>query len=144
MHPDGVRVHDLDALDRREEGRAAELPLAAREALEAPLRRLGVEVLPVVELDALAELDLPGRRSHELRHLGRERGDDLEALVPLVERVEDVATQVRCGCLRLVHHVERRRVHALRDDDLARGSGGRPERDEEREGQSHEGLAKGH
>jgi len=50
-----------------------------------------------VELDALAELDLPGRRSHELRHLGRERGDDLEALVPLVERVEDVATQVRWG-----------------------------------------------
>src|SRR2546425_1090170 len=118
VHADRVRVHDLDRLDGAEVRRRAQLGIL--DTLDAELRRLGVEVLAVVELDALAELDLPRGRRHQLRHLGGEGGDDLEVRIALPERFEDVRGDDRRRRLLLVHDVERRRIDALRDHDLAR------------------------
>jgi hypothetical protein len=129
-------VDDLHAIERREEGRAAELALPLREALEGELRRLGVELFAVMELHAFAELDLPRRGRDELRHLDREARHDLEILVALVERVHDVPPDVRRRTLGLVGHVERRRIDALRDDDLAgrrRARRDRQQQDDDRE-----------
>ncbi len=116
---DRVRIHDLHPVDGREERGAAELALPLRQTLERELRRVGVELFAVVELHALAELHLPRRGRNELRHLRGEVRHDLQILVTLVERVEDVPADVRRRALGLIRHVERRRIDALRDDDLA-------------------------
>ena len=127
VDPDRVGVHDLHVVDGSEGRGAAELVGRIGEPLEADLHRVCVEVLPVVELGALAQLDLPGGRSHQLRQLGGQPGDQLQALVALDEHVEHLGPDVRRRLLLLVHHVERRRIHALSDHHLARGSGhGRP------------------
>ena len=59
----------------------------------------------------------------ELRQLGGERGDQLEVLVTLDQRVVEVGRHHRGRRLLLVHGVERSRVHALGDDHLAFRSG---------------------
>src|SRR5262245_35221936 len=118
----GVGVDDLHPVDRRERRRATELVRRVDEALDAELHGLCGEVFAVVELDALAELDLPGGGRHQLRHLRGERRHELEALVALEQRLEYLGAHVRGRLLLLVRHVEGLRVHALRDHHLALGS----------------------
>jgi hypothetical protein len=108
-------------------------------ALEAELHRVGVEVLAVVELDALAQLHFPHGRRHQLGQLDGEAGDQLQVGVALHEHVEDLRGHVRGRRLLLVHGVERGRIDALGDDDLAGGRRGRDERQRQRErGESDE------
>jgi hypothetical protein len=126
VHAYRVLVHDLDPIDEAEGRRAPELVGGIGQPLEAELDRLRVKVLPVVELHALAELDLPGGRRHQLGKLGGQPRHQLQALVPLDEQGEHLSPHVGGGLLRLIHHVERGRVHTLGDDDLAhRGREGR-------------------
>jgi hypothetical protein len=106
--------------------------------LQAELHRVRVELFPVVELDALAKLDLPHRGGHQLRHLAGERGHDLEVLIALHERVEDVGGHHRRGRLLLIHGVERAGIDSLGDHDLALGGRPRVRRRHEQGGQERE------
>ena len=121
MHAHRGGVHDLDAIDGTEVGARAQR--RGLDALQAELHRLRVELLAVVELDALAELDFPDGGRDELGKLGGQSGDDLEIVVALHEAIEDVPGDHGGGGLLLVHGVERGRVHSLGDDDLALGRG---------------------
>ncbi len=131
VDPHRVGVHDLHPVDRGERRGAAQLVGRVGQTLDAELDRLGGEVLAVVELDAAPQLELPRGRRHQLRHLGRERGDQLEGLVALEQRLEHLRAHVRRGLLLLVHHVERGGVHALRDHDPALGGRSRSQRDQD-------------
>ena len=131
VDPHGVGIHDLHPVDRRERRGAPQLVGRVGQALDAELDRVGVEILAVVELDAPAQLELPGGRRHQLGHLGRERRHQLEGLVALDQALEHLRAHVRRRRLLLVHHVERGGVHALRDHDLARGGRPHAERDQD-------------
>ena len=69
-----VGIDDLHALDRAEPALLRRLEVRAVDALEGELDRIRVEGLAIVELHALAELDLPHLVAHELVR-GRERGE---------------------------------------------------------------------
>ena len=61
LEPDGEVVHHLDALDLGVVAAGGELVLGVQHAVEGGLDVLCAERRAVVELHALAELDLPGR-----------------------------------------------------------------------------------
>src|SRR5437667_122171 len=111
--------------------------------LGAPPHRLGVDLLPVVERDPLADLELPGGRVDELPRLGQP-GDDLEVLVAEEERVVDVQEHVVGWGLLVPLRVQCGRVHALGDHDLALGGrqSGRGKDQQSEENQC--GAAAGH
>src|SRR5262245_45008359 len=92
----GVLVDDVDGADQAEVQGLARLQLGIADAVEAELHRFRIDLLAVVELDALADLELPGRGVQELPRLGQP-GDELEVLVAERQRVVDVQEGVVGG-----------------------------------------------
>src|SRR5262249_11986066 len=119
MHLHRVGIDDLHAIDRLEVGAAAHRGIL--HALQAVLHGVCVEVFSVVELDALAQLDLPHRGREELRHLRGEAGDQLDVLIALYQGAVETVGDDGGGGLLLVHRDERGRLAARGDHDLAFG-----------------------
>jgi hypothetical protein len=88
LDPDRGRIDDLDLGDRLEEGGVAVLDAGVDVAGKAELDGVGVERLAVVELDALAELELPGGVVDDLPAQGEARLD-LQIEVAVDQPIED-------------------------------------------------------
>jgi hypothetical protein len=115
-----VPIHDLDPVEEAEGRRAPELVGGIAQPLEAELHGLGVEIFAVVKFHSPAQLDLPGRGRHQLRELGGELRHQGQALIPRHQHVEHLGAHIGGRLLRLIHHVQRGRIHTLGDDHLAR------------------------
>ena len=118
MEAHRVGIDDLHALDRAEPALLRRLEVRAVDALEGELDRIRVEGLAIVELHALAELDLPHLLAHELVR-GRERGNELELLVTREECVVDRRVDDERHDVVRHLHVEELGVDALGDGDIA-------------------------
>src|SRR5436309_15679327 len=122
MDPNGVGVQNFHSVQHVWTRRAAELVCGINEALDAELYRLRLEVLSVVELDALPKPDLPQGRRDGSRQLRGQAWDRLEGFISLDERLEDLSADVRRRCLLVVRHIESAWIGRLGNNDLAVGS----------------------
>ena len=112
---DLVRSARLDRVDRREQRRGgADLPVA----FERGHHVVRVEVLPVVELHALADREDVCPAIFADLHAFGELRDRLCVLVAGVESLEDVQRDVARGLRRSHVGVDRRRCLDDRDDDI--------------------------
>src|SRR5258705_2802209 len=120
---DRVGVDHVGPLDGAEA--AVDLVHAlGNKAIDGELHRLRVERLAVVELHALAELELPGERVDAAPgdgQLGHELADVLR--VPRHQRVVDVVEEVQVVDLGGLGRIEGRDVGALGDHQIL-GDGG--------------------
>ena len=138
-HRVGRGEHEVDRLlvDLLDGGQAAQRERALRRrplrALDREDRVVGGERRAVVELDAAAQLEAPGRRVDHLPRLGQRRLE-LELLVARDQAVVDLERHAR-----VVQQRQRVRVHRLRVEragDAQRGGvGGEAERGERAEQQ---------
>src|SRR5207237_5901972 len=94
---------------------------------------LGRQRCAVVELDALAQRELPGRLVDVLPRGGQARLQ-AQRIVPAGERIIEVVEVVHGQDLRAPARIHRRGLGGLRDRDLDLSVRGRRERGEQRDG----------
>ena len=134
---DRVRVDDLHFLDRADVavlGRLLLLLARLQHPVERELHVLGRHGGAVVELDALAELELPRRVVERLPRQGQ-RGLELQLRAAVQERVEHVDVDEDADALEVHVRVEGRRVRRQRDGErvLALRAGAERQGDERSE-----------
>ncbi len=132
------RVHHLDRLDLADLAAHARLGLGIEQPIDVELDRRRIEVRPVVELDAAAQLEderrvaLPLPRLGELRH-------HVELVVDPHQRIQHLMQDValrRRGVERGVERGEIARQPDAQRAALHLGVGGRPDRQREAEGRA--------
>ena len=117
LEPGGVVVHRLDALDLQVVAAERHLPLGIEDALERRLDVARGEGAPVVELDARAELHLPGGVVHRPPRGGEARADLPGLGVAGGQVVEDVVAEDDALAEHRVGWVPVRHVRQDRVDD---------------------------
>src|SRR5207245_10084661 len=127
--PERRRVNDLNGFDRGEAGLDHGLA-RLKIALEGCLDVLGRQRRAVVELDALAQGELPGRLV-DVFPGGRQARLQAQRIVPARERVVEVVEVVHGQDLRAPTRIHRRGLGGLRDRDLDLSVRGRRERGEQ-------------